>query len=511
MLARELLGRHSVMRGDRGIWSCRDLGISGSRSVASSGGAVPQTAMNEKHTFSEHHGSPLSASKYPLKFKIFALLCSLLVLVAIDFGLNLLGLVPPDDPLVSHAKTYMEEFSPFVKTEDGFITIRPEWISHNEMYRAKRGRLAGRIFLYPGFHPCRIKRDKPPGTIRIFAFGGSTTFGLFVGKGNSFPGVIEKRLLEMLPDHNVEVINLGCPGLDSTRIRILIDAVTGLDPDLLLIYSGHNEMLQGDMSTQVGLNAYTVHSRLLCISAIYRWMNYGLSDFRKSQEHEIVRDEVSSLQAGNIPVYDPLELPPDQQRLPRKNLVEDAAANYSANIVEMASKAKKASVPILFILPISNLFHPPYVSAHEEAFAQHEEFESLLKSAWDAFRNGNLSNALPCLDRAIRLSPRYAMAWYMRGLLRISLGQEKGAFTDLQNACDLDVRTHRLTSQLQSAMIDAVEASGVTWIDLRPEFYKELSTAFSKKVFVDHCHPTEYGHRLIAEKALPYVAKRLKP
>jgi len=466
--------------------------------------------MNECHGSDEGGRSSVLSSKYPLRFKILASSFPLLLLLVIDLVLHLLGWMPPEDPLYSCAETYVERFSPFVESQDGFLTIKPEWISQNEMYRGKRGRLAGRLFLYPGFHACRFARVKPPKTIRIFAFGGSTTFGLFVGKEACFSGVIEKRVRGVFPGHNVEVINLGCPGFDTTRIRILMDTVLDLDADLLIVYSGHNEMLKGDTGDPSVASTSEIHKKLVCISAIYGWMNYWISNVPRSQEHETANEEVASLLEGGIPVYDPLEVPKDQWALPSRDIAHSAVLNYSANIKAMASKVSKASVPILFVLPVSNLFLPPYISAHEEGFSQQKEFDAYLKTAWNAFRDHSAEESLSSLDRVIALSPSYAMAWYMRGSARLSLGQEQKGFADLQRACDLDVRTHRVTSQLQSEMVQTVKSAGAKWVDLRPEFYKELDPDFSKTVFLDRCHPTEHGHKLIAEKVMPYVTELLQ-
>jgi lysophospholipase L1-like esterase len=465
--------------------------------------------MNESPGLDEGKRLSTVSSKHPLRYKILAALLPLLFFLVIDLMLHLLGWMPPEDPTLSHAKTYVERFSPFVESQDGFLTIKSEWISQNEMYRGKRGELAGRLFLYPGFHPCRFARVKPPRTIRIFVFGGSTTFGLFVGKEASFSGVIEKRIGSLLPDHEVEVINLGCPGFDTTRICILMDTVMDLDPDLLIVYSGHNEMLKGHIGHHGATSPSEMHKRLLSFSAIYGWMHYWLSNVDRFQAYESAHEEVSPLPEGSIPVYDPLEVPKDERALPDQGVVRKALSDYGTNIEAMASKAAQESVPLLFVLPVSNLFLPPYISAHEKGFSQQGEFDALLETAWNALRDEDPEGALSHVHRAIALSPSYAMAWYLGGIARLSLGQEGEGFSELQRACDLDVRTHRITSPLQSAMIKAVKDTEATWIDMRPEFYKKLTPDFSKTVFLDHCHPTKHGHKLIADKIMPHVTELL--
>jgi tetratricopeptide (TPR) repeat protein len=125
--------------------------------------------------------------------------------------------------------------------------------------------------------------------------------------------------------------------------------------------------------------------------------------------------------------------------------------------------------------------------------------------SWNAIQDNKPREALRHLDHAIEMSPSYAMAWYMRGLMLLLLGEQEKALENLQKACDLDVRTHRCTSHIQSAMIESVTHSGGVWIDLRPVFYKQFSIAPAKRLFFDHCHPTKYGHQLIAEAVCPRI------
>jgi phospholipase/lecithinase/hemolysin len=79
----------------------------------------------------------------------------------------------------------------------------------------------------------------------------------------------------------------------------------------------------------------------------------------------------------------------------------------------------------------------------------------------------------------------------------------------LQTAVDLNVRAHQVTSRLQSALIEAVESAGAELVDIRPVFQDGLTAESGKLLFVDHCHPTEYGHRLIAEAVMPSVLQAL--
>ncbi|MCY2926798.1 MAG: GDSL-type esterase/lipase family protein [Planctomycetota bacterium] len=446
--------------------------------------------------------------KYTWKHKLVAVGLALLAVGAIDVGVSLVGLVPPDDAEGFYAATCGKEYWPFEESADGMLTIRKDWVSSGEVYRSDRGELAGRRFLYPGFRPCRFARKKPAGTIRVFTFGGSTTFGQFVGFDRAFSAELRRKLEEALPDRPVEVINLGCPGMESTRVLALLKAVTRLEPDLLIVCSGHNEMLRGDVTE--ALSALSQFRQgLLGRSSLARWIKYAAASWGQSGQYKVLRDDVTALEEGKTLTYDPMAVPLEKRHLASREYLDRTAATYAANLTEMVASARAGRTRILFVMPVASLVCPPYLSVHEEGFAQGKEFAALMDAAQKAAARNAIPEALADLDRASRLSPRFAIVWYMKGSLRASTGDRAGALADLQKACDCDARMHRMTSPLQNALTDVAARQGVRLVDARAAFLADLSEAATKKLFLDHCHPTVYGHALIARHMLPAVLAEL--
>jgi len=440
----------------------------------------------------------------------FTIVSSLLFLSIIDVGLNFFNLVPPEDPLVFQSRTYIDSFSPFIESADGVVSIKPEWVSSDEAYRVRKGKLAGRFFLHPGFRPTSFQKNKPPITLRIFAFGGSTTFGQFVGAEASFPGILQSELSQFFPNYNIEVINLGCSGLESERVSILVKAATQYQPDLFVVYSGHNEMMRGDLKNLPETYVNNIRKTMLSISSIARWLNYWLVTTRNSHKYEILKEEAAALKAHKILFYNPLTIEKEEMQLPSHDFINNSILTYSKNLKEVILTAKRSDIPILKILPINNIFYPYMGSAHEDTFTQVDDFKEKLDASRDMFQKGQYKKALTYSNKAIELSPQYAYSWYVRGIIHLSLGQTQRALEDLQLAVDLDCRTHRMTSRLQAAMIDMVESFNIPWFDLRPLFHKELKIKTAQELFIDHVHPTKYGHKLIAMELLPTIKNILE-
>jgi len=82
---------------------------------------------------------------------------------------------------------------------------------------------------------------KEPNTFRVFVLGGSSAAGYPFMPLGSFSRYIRQRLEQNYPEINIEVVNLSLTAVNSYTIRDLIPDVLDEDPDLILIYAGHNE------------------------------------------------------------------------------------------------------------------------------------------------------------------------------------------------------------------------------------------------------------------------------
>jgi hypothetical protein len=73
--------------------------------------------------------------------------------------------------------------------------------------------------------------------LRVLLFGGSNTI--------AFPDRVLQDLLDRArPEPGFEVVNLGRPGYGSERVSILLEQAMVLEPDVVVVYSGHNEFVE---------------------------------------------------------------------------------------------------------------------------------------------------------------------------------------------------------------------------------------------------------------------------
>jgi len=111
-----------------------------------------------------------------------------------------------------------------------------------------RGAEAARRFLSAGSYLCEFRGgqylfEKPEGTFRIMAFGGSTTIGHSLHH-DPWPRVLEKKLNERSGGRTrFEVINMGWWGATSAYEYYYLRQYGYLKPDLVIVYDGYNDVL----------------------------------------------------------------------------------------------------------------------------------------------------------------------------------------------------------------------------------------------------------------------------
>ncbi len=82
---------------------------------------------------------------------------------------------------------------------------------------------------------------KPENGLRLFVFGGSSAAGYPYFFNGAFSRMLKDRLIDMFPDRTVEIVNLAMPAVNSFTILDLAEDIIKYDPDMFLIYGGHNE------------------------------------------------------------------------------------------------------------------------------------------------------------------------------------------------------------------------------------------------------------------------------
>jgi len=149
------------------------------------------------------------------------------------------SLLPGDQPPPIPPRTPHEPGAEGTRYEQMFYTYRPNFWSQILLTQHTNAH---------GFFDAQVELPKPARTMRIACIGGSTTAENFSPEF-SYPNVMERELASLLlvpgkeTIERIDVVNCGVEGLDTQGILERSDDFFALEPDVLMLYEGVNDLM----------------------------------------------------------------------------------------------------------------------------------------------------------------------------------------------------------------------------------------------------------------------------
>ncbi|MCZ6625558.1 MAG: GDSL-type esterase/lipase family protein [Deltaproteobacteria bacterium] len=308
----------------------------------------------------------------------------------------------------------------------------------------------------------RFLNEKPRGSYRIFALGGSTIAGWPYPNNVMFTRLLQRRLTETFPEKQIEVINLGMAAINSFTLLDFIDEVLEQQPDAILIYAGHNEFYSalGAAST-VSLGATASLIRLYL--SLQRFKAFLLLRDAINRATLLVQRSASSPEHGaKFPTLMGQVIGEDQISL-GSDTYERGKAQFRGNLRALLSKTKAAGVPVITSELVSNVRdHPPFFSNRSE----------LPSPAEEAFRN--------------------ARSLESRGLM-------ESALAEYTRAKDLDGLRFRATEEFNAIIHELAEEHGIPVVPMKSYFEAASPNRLvGNTLMLEHLHPNARGHQLMS-------------
>ena len=352
----------------------------------------------------------------------------------------------------------------------------------------------------PLFNLQRFVRNKPAGTYRILCVGGSTTFGRPYDDMTSFCGWLRAMLPEADPARKWELINAGGVSYASYRVAALMAELVRYEPDMFIIYSGHNEFLERRTYGRIintpaavrGLGA--VMSRTRTYALVQRTIKVAAARPGKTgPKRAYLPGEVKTILENSL---GPEEYHRDGE------LRRQVFDHYRYNLSRMIDIARSVGAKVILVTPASNLRHCwPFKSEHSDALgaAERENFQALYQRASKAYAAGQWDEALTAIGRAITVDDHYAHAHYLRGRVLWELDRYDQAKAAFERAMDEDICPLRAPKAILDIVMEVAEEQNVPVVDFveMVERQSEHGTP-GEKLFLDHVHPTIEGNRQLA-------------
>ena len=190
-----------------------------------------------------------------------------------------------------------------------------------------------------------LRYPKPKNALRAYAFGGSATMGVGFPHNGSFSRWLERMWRAAYPNREVEVVNLGRVGYSSEQVKVLVKEVLEKgEPDLLIVYSGHNEYL--DLKARAALEQVGVPAPETISTG---WLD------RHSAALRFLRGLRPSKEKIPARIYHGYW----SDRLNDRQ-IQAGLTRYENNLLEMAQAAKARHVPIVFCTLLANPLPTPF-------------------------------------------------------------------------------------------------------------------------------------------------------
>jgi tetratricopeptide (TPR) repeat protein len=271
--------------------------------------------------------------------------------------------------------SYGYNFEQWVDAGQGKYTINPN--------------IGKKYFTSGDFNPNTIEdvfdQHKKTKSFRVFVLGGSSAQGFPYNPMGSFSRYIRRRLELVYPSTKIEVINISMTAVNSYTVSDLVPGVLEQEPDLLLIYAGHNEYYGalGVASVQSFGSSRTLIELMLYlndykITQLLRNTIYWFSSLFGSE---------SSGFSGTLMS----RMAKDKQILLNSDVFNAGIQQFKDNFTDILSLIKDKNVPLILGRLVSNLKdQKPFISVNTPGY---ESADQVYKEANSALKNKNFSKA----------------------------------------------------------------------------------------------------------------------
>lgn len=309
-------------------------------------------------------------------------------------------------------------------------------------------------------------KHKPDNGYRIFVMGGSTTAGYPFSYNLMFSRIIHLYLKKIFPEKRIEVINTATSAINSYTLLDFTDEILEYEPDLILIYAGHNEYYGA-----LGVASAETVARYPALTRLY----LKLKDYKTFL---LIRDALGWIRSlGSEKNAQPsatlMERLVSEQTIPYKSdLFEAGVRQFRNNMQDIVEKIQDAGVPLVLSELVSNVSGiPPFVPVENRDF--------------------------PTADSLFRLARKL---------------EQQGDFAQAKKnyylAKDLDGLRFRAPEEMNSIIHQLSIKNNLPVVPMKRYFEKASPHGIpGNSLFMEHLHPNIRGYFIMAQGFLETMKK----
>ena len=359
--------------------------------------------------------------------------------------------------------------------------------------------------------PIRLSKVKPPGTCRIFVFGGSAALG-DPEPAYSFSRVLGDLLEARCPGVKFAVVNAAMTAISSAVVRRIARDCVPFQGDIWIVYMGNNEVVGPFGAASVfGPKA----PPLLFIRAGLAIKRTRLGQLLDSLARRAT-DNASSFSR-----WEGMKMMLKDRVRARAPVLRRVYAHFRSNLEAILQTAAQAGVKPIVCTVSSNLKDcPPFASLHRPGLSiqGQAQWRSLVSLGAKFESHGAYSKALAQYRRAADIDDTYAELPFRMGRCYAALGDAPAARNQYARARDLDALRFRADTSINRiirAVCSERASRGVRFFDSEAVLTKACRLGIpGAECFWDHVHLNFTGNYLVArglaEQVLALLPERVQ-
>lgn len=339
-------------------------------------------------------------------------------------------------------------------------------------------------------------KQKPANGYRVFVLGGSTAAGYPYLYNGAFSAMLADRLRDALPGRKVEVVNVAMPAVNTYTLLDFTDEILAYQPDVLLVYSGHNELYGA-----LGVGSTESLGQMRGVVRLYLRL-------QRIKLFLLLRDAIGWLKGRLIAA----DSEGGRQRTLMEAMARDprigigspkyrrALSIYRANLREICETATSRGVPVLLGTLVSNVRdQPPFVSLFASG-TDTQEWERRFQEAGALQAGGDLEGALERYRRLAQIDSLPAKLHFRIARCLEGLGRYPEAAEAYERAKDLDGLRFRASEDLNRIIREVAEEFRLPVVPVKEAFAAASPNGLiGANLMLEHLHPNTRGYFLMAK------------
>jgi len=342
-----------------------------------------------------------------------------------------------------------------------------------------------------------FKQQKSPNSFRIVIQGGSTAAGFPFGRFGSLTGQLQTRLKRLYPDKNIEVISTAMASINSYTLLDTVDEIIAIQPDLVLIYAGHNEYLgvMGLGSVYAGKGGHAANLLFLKLKELRLFQLVQLAYY-----HLFATADATGITTAKGSSHTLMAQVAKEKNIPYNSpLYQAGLTQFTDNLDRILSKYQQADIPVLIgTLAANEVDQAPFASAPDLDFSK-------VDALW---KQGQLAAAKQQLQQQLNDHPDNADSHFMLAKTLMFEGDLPTAQTHFTAAMDRDLLRFRAPSEFNTIIRHQAKAHGAWLVDSQAFIRQNNQGWLDNRVMYEHLHPNQLGYFLLAEAYLQHIVER---